>query len=104
MRPARGSMWRPPPARARPAGGDAPGAVIDVAAARGAAERRWAAAAERAGQTVVVAECGSARTAWCAEADLDRIIDALVENALAYSPPGSTVTLACTPHGLTVTD
>src|SRR5207342_1899130 len=31
--------------------------------------------------------------AWCAGPDLDRAIDALVENALRYSPAGSTVTI-----------
>ncbi len=42
--------------------------------------------------------------AWCARPDLDRTIDALVENALLYSPPGSTVTIVAAPGAIEVLD
>ncbi len=32
--------------------------------------------------------------AWCARADLDRALDALIENAIKYSPPHQSVTIA----------
>ena len=42
--------------------------------------------------------------AWCAPHDLDRSIDALLENALRYSPEGSTVTLEVAPGGVEILD
>ncbi len=57
------------------------------------AEERWRRTArERSIDLDVDAESDSPH-AWCAGPDLDRAIDALVENALRYSPAGSTVTI-----------
>jgi signal transduction histidine kinase len=70
-----------------------PGEQVELgrAAARGA--ERWAEAARERGIELQVTahEAGSA---WCAPSDLDRSLDVLVENALLYSPAGSTVTIA----------
>jgi two-component system sensor histidine kinase KdpD len=44
------------------------------------------------------------REAWIARADLDRALDTLVENALAYTPAGTTVTVALITEGLEVRD
>jgi signal transduction histidine kinase len=41
---------------------------------------------------------------WCARADVDRALDALIENALRYSPSGSTVTIAVQPSVISVLD
>jgi signal transduction histidine kinase len=41
---------------------------------------------------------------WAARADLERALDALLENALAYSPAGSTVTVACARGRIEVRD
>jgi signal transduction histidine kinase len=41
---------------------------------------------------------------WCARADVDRALDALIENALRYSPSGSTVTIAVHPSLIRVLD
>jgi len=68
------------------------GEQVDLADAAGRAVRRWHAAAE-ARQITLTASGESGGTAWCARADLDRALDVLVENALAYSPAGSEVTL-----------
>jgi len=67
-----------------------------------AAERWQPAAAERSIDLVVdgAGECN----AWCAPHDLDRSLDALVENALRYSPPGSTVAIESGSAGLDVLD
>ena len=78
-----------PRRRARAAGG----AGRPRATRRARAAERWRrTAAERGIELEVGAGTGSA-DAWCARPDLDRAIDALVENALRYSPAGSTVTI-----------
>ena len=41
---------------------------------------------------------------WCAQADAERVLDVLLENALAYAPGGSTVTLAAAPGRIEVLD
>ena len=41
---------------------------------------------------------------WCACVDVDRALDALIENALRYSPSGSTVTIAVQPSVISVLD
>jgi two-component system sensor histidine kinase MprB len=41
---------------------------------------------------------------WCAPADLDRALDALVENAIRYSPSGGSVDVAIGPGRLEVLD
>jgi two-component system sensor histidine kinase KdpD len=46
----------------------------------------------------------AAGSAWCAPADLDRVLDVLVENALRYAPAGSTVVLAAGPDRIEVLD
>ena len=61
---------------------------VDLADAARAAAERWTPAARRHGARVAVDGGG---IVWCARADLDRILDALIENALAYGPRGQTV-------------
>ncbi len=53
---------------------------------------RWRAAADVRGLRLVLAPHASGG-AWCARPDLDRALDALIENAIAYSPPGGEITL-----------
>ena len=64
---------------------DAAGEEIDLADAAERAAERWAREAADRGQRVV-AEPGRGRATCCARADVDRILDALIENALHYSP------------------
>ena len=64
---------------------------------------RWARAAEEAG-LVLELEDGSAGSAWCARSDLDRAVDVLIENAVAYSPRGSRVVVCALADGLEVVD
>jgi signal transduction histidine kinase len=75
---------------------------LDDAAAR-AAERWRQPAAERSIE-IELRRGGGAGSAWCAGHDLDRSLDALVENALRYSPAGSTVTIATAPGRIEVLD
>jgi signal transduction histidine kinase len=41
---------------------------------------------------------------WCAEADVDRALDVLIENALSYAPKGSRVTVSSAPGRVQVSD
>jgi signal transduction histidine kinase len=62
------------------------------------ARDRWAAPAERSGHVLVLA--GSGEPAVCASrADLAIVLDNLIENALNYSPPGSSITVEWTAAG-----
>ena len=76
---------------------------LDELAARAAA--RWeATAAEREQRLSALADGDGDGAAWLSRADADRILDALVENALAYSPAGSAVEVAALPGGFAVRD
>ena len=73
----------------------------DVAARAG---ERWGATAAERGIAIEVEPGDGGSTAWCARPDLDRSLDALIENALLYSPSGSTVTVAVGPGWIEVLD
>ncbi len=66
---------------------------VDLAdAAARAAKRLQASAAERSIE-LGTRDAGPDAVAWCAPHDLDRAIDALLENAIRYSPSGSAVAI-----------
>jgi signal transduction histidine kinase len=75
---------------------------VDSGAAARAAAARWARAAEDRGSRVIGEGNGS--PVRCARADLDRILDVLVENALAYGPEGQTVRVVASGGRLEVRD
>jgi len=79
------------------------GEAVELSDAVLRAARRWNAAAEARGITLITL-AGSGQSAWCAQADLDRALDVLVENALHYSPSGSEVTLRSGERGIEVLD
>ncbi len=80
-----------------------PGETIDLTAASRRAAERWAGnAAEREIELVVAGE--EPARGWCAGPDLDRSIDVLLENALLYSPAGTTVTIAHAPGRIEILD
>jgi len=80
-----------------------PGEPVDLGEAASRAAERWRrSAAER--RIEIAVHSDGAATAWCARPDLDRSIDALVENALRYSPSGSQVTIASAPGRIEVLD
>ncbi len=70
-----------------------PGEELDLALVAERAAERWQGTASEGGIELEVAGEGPGH-GWCAGPDLDRSLDALVENALLYSPPGSVVTIA----------
>ena len=80
-----------------------PGARVELADAAERAVQRWAHAAAEHAQRVEtdVVVPGSA---WCAVADLDRVLDVLVDNGLRYSPVGSAVRLVVLADGIEVLD
>jgi signal transduction histidine kinase len=69
-----------------------PAQRVDLRDAVARAAGRWRASAGERSIGIEVADAQPSH-AWCAIHDLDRSIDALVENALRYSPAGSTVTI-----------
>ncbi len=80
------------------------GAMLDLTELARTASQRWQPDAETRGCRLECAPGRSPATAWGARADIERSLDALVENALRYSPPGTTVQLAATPGRLEVRD
>jgi signal transduction histidine kinase len=67
------------------------------------AAARWAPLAEAAG-LAVRALPGAPATTWAPSADVDRALDALVENALRYAPAGTTVDVVALAGGVEVRD
>jgi signal transduction histidine kinase len=68
------------------------------------AAERWRRAARERSIDIHVGAGSESDYAWCASHDLDRAIDALVENALRYSPAGSEVTIEVAPGLVEVLD
>jgi signal transduction histidine kinase len=65
---------------------------------------RWQPEASRRGLALIHRRGGDPGIVWAARADLERALDALLENALRYSPPGSTVIVATSPRRIEVRD
>jgi signal transduction histidine kinase len=68
------------------------------------AAERWDALAAEKEQRLVADGLGGSGAAWLSRADADRILDALVENAIKYSPPGSAIEVAALAGGVEVRD
>ena len=81
-----------------------PGEDVSLAAAARRAVERWHGAAREHAIKLELRDSGEAGSAWCAAPDLDRSIDALIENALRYSPAGSTVSVEVGAHRIEVLD
>jgi signal transduction histidine kinase len=79
-----------------------PGERVELGEALRDAAERWRPAAAERGLKVLVGE--GEGEAWIAGSDLARTIDALLENALRYSPRGSTVRLSSREGRLEVCD
>jgi two-component system, OmpR family, sensor kinase len=81
-----------------------PGETVNLDDAAERAADRWRSTAAQRRLRLVHAPNESAGSTWCAAPDLDRALDALVENAVAYSPQGTTVTIASAPGRIEVLD
>jgi signal transduction histidine kinase len=81
-----------------------PGEQVDLGNAARRAVKRWhRSAAERSIELELHVDEGEA-AAWCAPHDLDRAVDALLENALRYSPVSSAVAIVVHPGAIEVLD
>jgi two-component system, OmpR family, sensor kinase len=79
------------------------GETVDLLDAVSRAVQRWQALAETL-EIELTADTAGAGTAWCARADIDRVLDALIENALRYSRAGGAVLLSASDGRLEVRD
>ncbi len=77
---------------------------VDLGESVDALLARWRKAAAEAGVRLVQSTNGDAKSVWCAPADLDRALDALVENAIKYSPAGSAIEVVLGPGRVEVLD
>ena len=82
----------------------ATGALIDIDGVATAAVQRWLAEATDHRITLSVERRSEPATVWAARSDLDRALDALIENALRYSDGGTTVTLVVETSRIEVRD
>jgi two-component system, OmpR family, sensor kinase len=87
-------------ALARASSEEATGETVDLAEAASAAARRWEEPAATAGHELVLGDRTSGHV-WAARADVAHILDNLIENAIRYTPPGTTVTIATGRSGRT---
>jgi signal transduction histidine kinase len=76
---------------------------VELPASARRAAARWRIAAQTGGIELRVTDEGGG-TVVCSAADLDRALDALVENAVRYSPAGSEVTIASATARIEVRD
>jgi two-component system, OmpR family, sensor kinase len=80
------------------------GASVDLGDLAIDALRRWRPEASERGITLSNRPEGAPGTVWASRADLERALDALLENALRYSPAGSAVTIVAAPGRIEVRD
>lgn len=81
-----------------------PAERADLGDAAARAAERWRRSAAERSIGLEVRNGAEPAHAWCAAHDLDRSIDALLENALRYSPAGSTVTIEAGPGLVEILD
>jgi|GEM_PF-168766 len=83
---------------------DAPGELLELAEAARDACRRWAPTAATHELELRVESEASTRPVWCARADLERALDAVLENAILYGAGGRHVTIRAEGHAIEVLD
>lgn len=76
---------------------------IELSEAASAAVARWTAAAADRGIALSVAARGPGSVR-CAQPDLDRALDSLIENAINYAPEGTAVRVTALPRSIEVAD
>lgn len=83
---------------------DAPGESIDLEELAGEACDRWVAAAGSRSIVLRLLEGERMGPVFCARADLERVLDVLIENAINYSPTESEIAIEVAPGRVSVTD
>ena len=84
--------------------GGRPARAVDLGEVGAEARARWRPQAAHRGLTLESHRERVAGTVWAARADLERAVDALLENALRYSPRGSRVEIVTGPRRIAVLD
>ncbi len=87
-------------------GGDrrASGTQLDLGDVVAAALPRWRARADARGVTLSYHGASEPTPAWAARPDVERALDALLENAVSYSPVGTSVEIITAPGSIEVRD
>ena len=80
------------------------GTLVDLDELADSAIERWRSAAAEQGITLVRRRDRAPATAWIGCSDIERALDALIENALAYAPAGTTVTVITSEGRMAVLD
>jgi signal transduction histidine kinase len=88
----------------RAGGRSGAGTSVELGALAADAVQRWRPQASGRGIALHHRLEGHPGAVWAARADLERALDALIENALRYSPAGQTVVIAAGPHRIEVRD
>ncbi|MCO5316253.1 MAG: ATP-binding protein [Solirubrobacterales bacterium] len=83
---------------------DRPGTDLDLAELAAAARDRWADAAGEHEIELTGIDRDDIEPVFGAPADLDRVLDVLLENAVNYSPAGSEIGIEVKPHRILITD
>jgi signal transduction histidine kinase len=83
---------------------DAPGEVLDPAELAETAAQRWRPTAATRDLELRVEANGSTGRVWCARADIERALDAVIENAIRYGSGGRTVTIRAVGSSIEVLD
>ena len=80
------------------------GAAVDLHELAAATVQRWRPHAQERGIAMAHRRRGAASSVWAARADLERVLDVLVENAVTYAPRGTVVTVTSNPGRIDVQD
>jgi signal transduction histidine kinase len=83
---------------------DAPGEIVDLDQVAEDAVKRWSTFAAEHGNKLELGGDGRKGSIWAARADVDRALDALVENAVLYSSRGTSITISPLRAGIEVLD
>ena len=83
---------------------EAAAASIDLDDVAALAAKRWQSKARESGIALERRSEGERGLTWAARPDIDRALDALLENALQYSPAGTTVTIVSSAGRIEVQD
>ncbi|MFP5361311.1 MAG: sensor histidine kinase [Thermoleophilia bacterium] len=83
---------------------DTPGEVLDLVDAAQAAGRRWTPTAAARSLALQVQATSPSEPVWCARADLDRALDAVIENAILYGAGGRSVVIRTDGSAIEVLD
>ena len=81
-----------------------PGEPMDLGEAVERAGERWRVTAADRGIDLVTRSDGQPGRPLCTRSDLDRAVDALLENAITYSSPGTTISISAGADGISVLD